>query len=65
MSGQLPLDGIKVVDLGQYIAGPGAAMILLELGAEVIKIEPLSGDQSRHTGSYGDAIVKTYNSSKK
>lgn len=65
MSGQLPLDGIKVVDLGQYIAGPGAAMILLELGAEVIKIEPLSGDQSRHTGSYGDAIVKTYNRSKK
>jgi crotonobetainyl-CoA:carnitine CoA-transferase CaiB-like acyl-CoA transferase len=65
MSKQYPLDGIKVVDLGQYIAGPGAAMILLELGAEVVKIEPLSGDQSRHTGFYGDAIVKTYNRSKK
>lgn len=65
MPEQFPLDGIKVVDLGQYIAGPGAAMVLLELGAEVIKIEPLSGDQSRHTGFYGDAIVKTYNRSKK
>lgn len=65
MSIRYPLDGIKVVDLGQYIAGPGAAMILLELGAEVVKIEPLSGDQSRHTGFYGDAIVKTYNRSKK
>jgi crotonobetainyl-CoA:carnitine CoA-transferase CaiB-like acyl-CoA transferase len=65
MSEQLPLEGIKVIDLGQYIAGPGAAMILFELGAEVTKIEPLSGDQSRHTGSYGDAIVKTYNRSKK
>jgi crotonobetainyl-CoA:carnitine CoA-transferase CaiB-like acyl-CoA transferase len=65
MSEPLPLQGIKVIDLGQYIAGPGAAMILLELGADVIKIEPLSGDQSRHTGSYGDAIVKTYNRSKK
>ena len=65
MSELLPLQGIKVIDLGQYIAGPGAAMILLELGADVIKIEPLSGDQSRHTGSYGDAIVKTYNRSKK
>ena len=40
-------------------------MILLELGAEVIKIELLSGDQSRHTGSYGDAIVKTCNGSKR
>jgi Predicted acyl-CoA transferases/carnitine dehydratase len=35
MSAQLPLHGIKVIDLGQYIAGPGAAMILLELGADV------------------------------
>ena len=65
MFAQLPLQGIKVIDLGQYIAGPGAAMILLELGADVIKVEPLSGDQSRHTGSYGDAIVKTYNRGKK
>jgi crotonobetainyl-CoA:carnitine CoA-transferase CaiB-like acyl-CoA transferase len=65
MSAQYPLEGIKVIDLGQYIAGPGAAMTLLELGADVIKIEPLSGDQSRHTGFYGDAIVKTYNRSKK
>jgi len=61
----LPLDGIKVIDLGQYIAGPGAAMILGELGADVIKIEPLSGDQSRHTGSYGASIVKTYNQNKR
>jgi crotonobetainyl-CoA:carnitine CoA-transferase CaiB-like acyl-CoA transferase len=65
MSMRHPLEGIKVVDIGQYIAGPGAAMILLELGADVIKIEPLSGDQSRHAGFYGDAMVKTYNRSKK
>ena len=65
MSVRHPLEGIKVVDIGQYIAGPGAAMILLELGADVIKIEPLSGDQSRHAGFYGDAMVKTYNRSKK
>lgn len=64
MAVRYPLEGIKVVDIGQYIAGPGAAMILLELGADVIKIEPLSGDQSRHAGLYGDAMVKTYNRSK-
>lgn len=36
----LPLDGIKVVEMGQLIAGPFAAKILAEFGAEVIKIEP-------------------------
>ncbi|EGH48684.1 CAIB/BAIF family protein, partial [Pseudomonas syringae pv. pisi str. 1704B] len=36
----LPLQGIKVVELGQLIAGPFAAKILAEFGAEVIKVEP-------------------------
>ena len=35
-----PLDGIKVVELGQLIAGPFACKMLAEFGAEVIKIEP-------------------------
>lgn len=44
----LPLDGIKVVEMGQLIAGPFAAKILAEFGAEVIKIEPpLTGDPLR------------------
>jgi crotonobetainyl-CoA:carnitine CoA-transferase CaiB-like acyl-CoA transferase len=42
-----PLDGVKVLDLGQYIAGPFSAMILADLGAEVIKVEPPSGDGLR------------------
>lgn len=65
MSTDQPLQGVKVIDLGQYIAGPGAATILGELGADVIKIEPLSGDQSRHAGSYGASIVRTYNQYKR
>ena len=36
----LPLDGIKVIEMGQLIAGPFAAKILADFGAEVIKIEP-------------------------
>ena len=60
-----PLAGIRVVDLGQYIAGPGAAMVLAELGASVIKIEPLTGDQARHIGRYGQAMVRTYNRGKR
>lgn len=61
----LPLAGVRVVDLGQYIAGPGAAMALAELGAEVIKIEPLAGDQARHIGRYGESMIRAYNRGKR
>lgn len=61
----MPLAGVHVVDLGQYIAGPGAAMTLAELGASVIKIEPLAGDQARHIGRYGEAMVRAYNRGKR
>lgn len=60
-----PLTGITVIDLGQYIAGPGATMALAELGATVIKIEPLTGDQARHVGRYGEAMVRAYNRGKR
>ena len=60
-----PLSGVRVIDLGQYIAGPGAAMVLGELGADVIKIEPLGGDQARHIGRYGESMVRAYNRGKR
>jgi crotonobetainyl-CoA:carnitine CoA-transferase CaiB-like acyl-CoA transferase len=40
--------GLKVVDLASFIAGPSAAVILSDFGAEVIKVEPPSGDYWRH-----------------
>jgi crotonobetainyl-CoA:carnitine CoA-transferase CaiB-like acyl-CoA transferase len=60
-----PLQGIRVVELGNYIAGPGTAMALGDLGAEVVKIESLEGDMARHTGHFGHAMLRAYNRSKK
>lgn len=40
---QLPLTGVKVVDFGQYIAGPPVAMLLGDLGATVVHIDPPGG----------------------
>lgn len=45
---QQPLDGVKILDATQYLAGPHATMILADMGAEVVKIErPGQGDFSR------------------
>ncbi len=44
---RLPLEGIRVVEVAQYVAGPLAGSLLAELGAEVIKVEPPGGDAYR------------------
>lgn len=60
-----PLTGLQVLELGQYIAGPGVAMILGDLGAQVIKIEAPGGDPVRRLGAYGKAMLCGYNRGKK
>jgi formyl-CoA transferase len=47
----LPLAGLRIVELGHYIAAPFAARLLADLGAEVIKVEPPGGDPVRGWGS--------------
>lgn len=59
-----PLQGFHVVELGNYIAGPGTAMALADLGAEVVKIESLEGDAARHTGPFGMAMLRACNRDK-
>jgi crotonobetainyl-CoA:carnitine CoA-transferase CaiB-like acyl-CoA transferase len=46
-----PLEGIRVLDLSANVAGPTCAMLLGDFGAEVIKVEPPTGDASRRWGS--------------
>ena len=45
-----PLEGIRVVDLSEEIAGAFCSMQLSDAGAEVTKVEPLEGDCTRHIG---------------
>jgi crotonobetainyl-CoA:carnitine CoA-transferase CaiB-like acyl-CoA transferase len=47
-SGALPLTGVRVLEYAQYVAGPFAGMLLADLGADVVKVEPPHGDAWRH-----------------
>ena len=63
-----PLVGIRVLDLGRYQAGPRCALMFARLGAEVIKVESLRGDESRSNGPIvkgQSAYWVQYNSGKK
>jgi formyl-CoA transferase len=62
------LEGIRVLDLGRYQAGPRIGLVLARLGAEVIKVEAPGGDESRHNGPFvrgQSAYWVQYNSGKK
>lgn len=52
MTVPLPLSGIRVVDLTSMLSGPFATMILADMGADVVKVEPPTGDFTRHQGPY-------------
>ena len=56
MSGAL--DGLKVIDLTMMLAGPWCTMLLADHGADVIKVEPIAGDGTRHMGPFPKELGK-------
>ncbi len=62
---ELPLAGIKVIEFTHMVMGPSAGMILADLGAEVIKIEPPGGDKTRRLQGSGAGYFPMYNRNKR
>jgi crotonobetainyl-CoA:carnitine CoA-transferase CaiB-like acyl-CoA transferase len=61
----LPLEGVKVVEMTHMVMGPTCGMILAQLGAEVIKVEPPSGDKTRDLGGMGTSFFPLFNRGKR
>ncbi len=61
----LPLDGVLVIEFTHMIMGPTCGMILADLGAEVIKIEPPGGDKTRKLPGLGIGFFRSFNRNKK
>ena len=63
-SSELPLRGIKVLELSHMIMGPAAGLALADLGAEVIKVEPIDGDRTRRLKGSGSGYFPVFNRNK-
>jgi crotonobetainyl-CoA:carnitine CoA-transferase CaiB-like acyl-CoA transferase len=61
----LPLTGVRVIEMTHMVMGPTCGMILAQLGAEVIKVEPSAGDKTRTLGGMGTAFFPLFNRGKR
>ena len=61
----LPLTGLRVVEFTHMVMGPTCGMVLADMGAEVIKVEPLQGDRTRHLLGAGAGFFPMFNRNKK
>ena len=65
MGGRLPLEDVRVVEFCHVVMGPTCGLVLADMGAEVIKVEPLDGDHTRKLVASGAGFFPTYNRNKK
>ncbi|MCW8209147.1 CoA transferase [Verminephrobacter aporrectodeae subsp. tuberculatae] len=61
----LPYEGIRVIEFAHMVMGPSCGMLLGDLGAEVIKIEPVGGDRTRSLPGSGAGFFPMFNRNKK
>jgi crotonobetainyl-CoA:carnitine CoA-transferase CaiB-like acyl-CoA transferase len=61
----LPLTGLRVVEFTHMVMGPTCGMVLADMGAEVIKVEPMEGDRTRHLLGAGAGFFPMFNRNKK
>lgn len=61
----LPYEGVRVVEFTHMVMGPTCGMILADLGAEVIKVEPIDGDKTRNLMGSGAGFFPMFNRNKK
>jgi crotonobetainyl-CoA:carnitine CoA-transferase CaiB-like acyl-CoA transferase len=62
---ELPLAGIRVLELGHTVMGPSCSVVLADLGADVIKVEPPEGDRTRANVGFGSALFPVFNRNKR
>jgi crotonobetainyl-CoA:carnitine CoA-transferase CaiB-like acyl-CoA transferase len=60
-----PLAGVRVLDFGHTIMGPCAGVVFADLGADVVKIEPVDGDPTRRLPGFAAGFFATYNRNKR
>ncbi|MFC6280684.1 MULTISPECIES: CaiB/BaiF CoA transferase family protein [Polaromonas] len=60
-----PLAGLRVVEFTHMVMGPTCGMVLADMGAEVIKVEPIDGDRTRHLLGAGSGFFPLFNRNKK
>ena len=61
----LPLEGVRVVEMTHMVMGPTCGMVLGQLGAEIIKVEPPGGDKTRSLGGMGISFFPLFNRGKR
>jgi crotonobetainyl-CoA:carnitine CoA-transferase CaiB-like acyl-CoA transferase len=61
----LPLAGVKVIEFTHMVMGPAAGLVLADMGADVIKIEPVGGDATRRLLGSGSGYFPMYNRNKR